>query len=106
MLGFLLFWGLHFFAAVEDHLFFNIISALLHVKNHLFFNIHMRYIYSCNVSERNNISGKYVQVRGAISALKYTEQFPQLPADFEIPGQRDMDMFDLLEYVFGFQVGA
>lgn len=47
-----------------------------------------------------------MQVRGAISALKYTEQFPQLPADFEIPGQRDMDMFDLLEYVFGFQVGA
>ncbi|XP_009791092.1 callose synthase 10 isoform X2 [Nicotiana tabacum] len=50
-----------------------------------------------------NAIGFFPEVRGAISALKYTEQFPQLPADFEIPGQRDMDMFDLLEYVFGFQ---
>lgn len=45
-----------------------------------------------------------MQIRGSISAIKYTEQFPRLPADFEISGQRDMDMFDLLEYVFGFQV--
>lgn len=45
-----------------------------------------------------------LQVRGAISAIRYTEQFPRLPADFEISGQRDLDMFDLLEYVFGFQV--
>jgi hypothetical protein len=43
-------------------------------------------------------------VKGAISAIRYTEQFPRLPADFEISGQRDADMFDLLEYVFGFQV--
>lgn len=50
-----------------------------------------------------NTVGFFPEVQGAISAVKYTEQFPQLPADFEIPGQRDMDMFDLLEYVFGFQ---
>lgn len=45
-----------------------------------------------------------MQVRGAISAIRYTEQFPRLPADFVVPGKRAMDMFDLLEYVFGFQV--
>lgn len=44
------------------------------------------------------------QVRGAISAIKYTEHFPRLPADFEISGDRDADLFDLLEHVFGFQV--
>ncbi|XP_034216487.1 callose synthase 10-like [Prunus dulcis] len=43
------------------------------------------------------------EVRGAISAIRYTEQFPRLPAAFEISGQRDADMFDLLECVFGFQ---
>ncbi|XP_027169139.1 callose synthase 10 [Coffea eugenioides] len=50
-----------------------------------------------------NAIGFFPEVRGAISAIKYTEQFPQLPDDFEISGQRDPDMFDLLEYVFGFQ---
>ncbi|KAL3512615.1 hypothetical protein ACH5RR_025332 [Cinchona calisaya] len=50
-----------------------------------------------------NAIGFFPEVRGAISAIKYTEQFPQLPADFEIFGQRDADMFDLLECVFGFQ---
>ncbi|KAK3005726.1 hypothetical protein RJ639_016711 [Escallonia herrerae] len=50
-----------------------------------------------------NAIGFFPEVRGAISAVKYTEQFPRLPADFEISGQRDMDMFDLLEFVFGFQ---
>ena len=52
------------------------------------------------------LSGLSVQVKGAISAIRYTEQFPRLPADFEISGQRDADLFDLLEYVFGFQVCA
>ncbi|KAL3374430.1 hypothetical protein AABB24_006090 [Solanum stoloniferum] len=50
-----------------------------------------------------NAIGFFPEVQGAISAVKYTEQFPQLPAGFDIPGQRHMDMFDLLEYVFGFQ---
>ncbi|KAL4634267.1 hypothetical protein ACB092_04G187700 [Castanea dentata] len=45
----------------------------------------------------------FPEVKGAISAIRYTEQFPRLPADFEISGQRDVDLFDLLEYVFGFQ---
>ncbi|KAL8526796.1 hypothetical protein ACS0TY_015857 [Phlomoides rotata] len=47
--------------------------------------------------------GHFPEVRGAISAIRYTEHFPRLPADFESSGQRDFDMFDLLEYVFGFQ---
>ncbi|GER25525.1 3 glucan synthase [Striga asiatica] len=50
-----------------------------------------------------NAIGYFPEVRGAISAIRYTEQFPRLPADFEISGQRSLDMFDLLEYVFGFQ---
>ncbi|XP_030938469.1 callose synthase 10 isoform X3 [Quercus lobata] len=45
----------------------------------------------------------FPEVKGAISAIRYTEQFPRLPADFEISGQRDADLFDLLEFVFGFQ---
>ncbi|KAI3454955.1 hypothetical protein Pfo_011618 [Paulownia fortunei] len=50
-----------------------------------------------------NAIGYFPEVRGAISAIRYNEQFPRLPADFEISGLRDLDMFDLLEYVFGFQ---
>lgn len=50
-----------------------------------------------------NAIGYFPEVRGAISAIRYTDQFPRLPAGFEISGQRELDMFDLLEYVFGFQ---
>ncbi|XP_038685506.1 callose synthase 10 isoform X2 [Tripterygium wilfordii] len=50
-----------------------------------------------------NVIGVFPEVRGAVAAIKYTEHFPRLPAEFDISGQRDADMFDLLEYVFGFQ---
>ncbi|KAJ0755182.1 putative 1,3-beta-glucan synthase [Helianthus annuus] len=50
-----------------------------------------------------NAIGFYPEVRAAISALRYHEQYPRLPADFEVPAQRTLDMFDLLEFVFGFQ---
>ncbi|PSR89496.1 Callose synthase [Actinidia chinensis var. chinensis] len=50
-----------------------------------------------------NLIGFFPEVRGAISAIKYTEHFPRFPADFKISAPRDVDMFDLLEYVFGFQ---
>lgn len=50
-----------------------------------------------------NAIGFFPEVKGAISAIRYTEQFPRLPADFIKPASRDVDMFDLLEYVFGFQ---
>lgn len=50
-----------------------------------------------------NAIGIFPEVRAAISAIRYTEQFPRIPSTFQISGQRDMDMFDLLEFVFGFQ---
>ncbi|PIN24305.1 1,3-beta-glucan synthase/callose synthase catalytic subunit [Handroanthus impetiginosus] len=50
-----------------------------------------------------NSIGYFPEVRAAISAIRYTEQFPRLPGDYEVSRQRDLDMFDLLEYVFGFQ---
>ncbi|KAJ4839988.1 Callose synthase 10 [Turnera subulata] len=50
-----------------------------------------------------NPIGLFPEVRGAVSAIRYTEHFPRLPPEFEISGERDADMFDLLEYVFGFQ---
>ncbi|WCJ36196.1 glucan synthase-like 8 [Euphorbia peplus] len=50
-----------------------------------------------------NAIGVFPEVRGAISAIGYTEHFPRLPADLDISGERNADMFDLLEYVFGFQ---
>ncbi|KAF7838212.1 callose synthase 10 [Senna tora] len=49
-----------------------------------------------------NLIRIFPEVKGAISAIKYTEQFPRLPAGF-VSGPRDADMFDLLEFVFGFQ---
>ncbi|CAI0446349.1 unnamed protein product [Linum tenue] len=52
-----------------------------------------------------NAIGVFPEVRGAISAIRYTENFPRLPSEYEISGERDADMFDLLEYVFGFQKG-
>ncbi|XP_045803475.1 callose synthase 10 [Trifolium pratense] len=45
----------------------------------------------------------FPEVRGAISSIRYNEQFPRLPAGFKVSGKRDPDMFDLLEFVFGFQ---
>nr|KAJ0213847.1 hypothetical protein LSAT_V11C400188290 [Lactuca sativa] len=50
-----------------------------------------------------NAIGFYPEVRAAISALRYHEEFPRLPPNFEVPAQRNLDMFDLLEFVFGFQ---
>uniref|UniRef100_A0AAU6MUF6 1,3-beta-glucan synthase n=1 Tax=Paeonia lactiflora TaxID=35924 RepID=A0AAU6MUF6_PAELC len=48
-----------------------------------------------------NVIGFFPEVRCVISAIRYTEHFPRLPV--KVSGQRDADMFDLLEYVFGFQ---
>ncbi|KAL8123352.1 hypothetical protein AgCh_011353 [Apium graveolens] len=50
-----------------------------------------------------NAIGFFPEVKGAISAIRYTNQFPRLPKDFQISGRRELDMFDLLEFVFGFQ---
>ncbi|OVA17595.1 Glycosyl transferase [Macleaya cordata] len=50
-----------------------------------------------------NAIGMFPEVKAATSAIRYTEYFPRLPTDFEVSGLRNPDMFDLLEYVFGFQ---
>ncbi|KAK9090225.1 hypothetical protein Sjap_023402 [Stephania japonica] len=50
-----------------------------------------------------NAIGMFPEVRAALSAIKYTDRFPRLPAQFEVSGLRNLDMFDLLEYAFGFQ---
>ncbi|XP_026434852.1 callose synthase 10-like isoform X3 [Papaver somniferum] len=50
-----------------------------------------------------NAIGMFPEVKAATSAIRYTESFPRLPADVEVSGMRNLDMFDLLEYVFGFQ---
>ncbi|KAL4584830.1 hypothetical protein LXL04_009440 [Taraxacum kok-saghyz] len=51
----------------------------------------------------SNAIGFYPEVRAAVSALRYHAEFPRLPSNFEVPAQRNLDMFDLLEFVFGFQ---
>lgn len=51
-----------------------------------------------------HISWLLFQVKAAISAIAYPADFCYLPADIKAPQSRGLDMFDLLEYVFGFQV--
>ncbi|KAF6157565.1 hypothetical protein GIB67_004503 [Kingdonia uniflora] len=50
-----------------------------------------------------NAIGTFAEVKAAISAIRYIEFYPSLPADFKLSGVRNLDIFDLLEYVFGFQ---
>lgn len=50
-----------------------------------------------------NAIGIFPEVKAAVSAIRYTDYFPRLPADYEVYGMRNLDIFDLLEYVFGFQ---
>ncbi|MQL79703.1 hypothetical protein Taro_012158 [Colocasia esculenta] len=51
-----------------------------------------------------NAIGFFPEVKASISAISYPADFPRLPAEnFEVPRARSLDMFDLLEYVFGFQ---
>lgn len=50
-----------------------------------------------------NAIGNFLEVRAAISAISYHANFPQLPTSFKAPRHRDPDMFDLLQYIFGFQ---
>ncbi|XP_072977021.1 callose synthase 10 isoform X1 [Typha angustifolia] len=50
-----------------------------------------------------NAVGFLPEVRAALSAIGYTSDFPRLPSAFELPKLRNLDIFDLLEFVFGFQ---
>lgn len=50
-----------------------------------------------------NAIGYFPEVRAAVAALRLSRDLPQLPNDFPKPQQRNLDIFDLLQYVFGFQ---
>ncbi|XP_051120821.1 callose synthase 9 [Andrographis paniculata] len=45
----------------------------------------------------------FPEVRGAISSLKYYRDLPKLPGSFSPPSSRSLDIFDFLQYTFGFQ---
>ncbi|KMZ58556.1 1,3-beta-glucan synthase [Zostera marina] len=51
----------------------------------------------------SNTIGFFPEVKAAVAAIGYNANFPRFPNDFKIPELRNPDMFDLLEYVFGFQ---
>ncbi|XP_071721170.1 callose synthase 9-like [Rutidosis leptorrhynchoides] len=46
-----------------------------------------------------------LEVRAAISSLKYFRGLPKLPESFPIPATRSADIFDFLHFTFGFQKG-
>ncbi|XP_020675367.1 callose synthase 10 isoform X2 [Dendrobium catenatum] len=50
-----------------------------------------------------NAIGFFFEVKAAISAIGYSSDLPRIPAEFKAAVLRSMDMFDLLEFVFGFQ---
>ncbi|KAH0461335.1 hypothetical protein IEQ34_008910 [Dendrobium chrysotoxum] len=50
-----------------------------------------------------NAIGFFFEVKAAISAIGYSSDLPRIPAEFKVAVLRSMDMFDLLEFVFGFQ---
>ncbi|KAG6503478.1 hypothetical protein ZIOFF_035793 [Zingiber officinale] len=43
-------------------------------------------------------------IKAAISAIRYPSEFPRFAADIQVTHKKTLDMFDLLEFVFGFQV--
>ncbi|KAK6144004.1 hypothetical protein DH2020_020824 [Rehmannia glutinosa] len=45
----------------------------------------------------------FPEVRAAASSLKYFRGLPKLPGTFPTPPSRSLDMFDFLQYTFGFQ---
>ncbi|XP_031502410.1 callose synthase 10 isoform X1 [Nymphaea colorata] len=50
-----------------------------------------------------NAIGWFPEVKAAVSAIRYSANFPELPSHMEDSQQHRLDMFDLLQYVFGFQ---
>eukprot|EP01018_Ginkgo_biloba_P028898 Gb_01752 [translate_table: standard] len=45
----------------------------------------------------------FPEVKAAVSALSYSGDLPKLPDDYSMPQLRNLDILDLLHYVFGFQ---
>ncbi|KAL3620450.1 Callose synthase 9 [Castilleja foliolosa] len=52
-----------------------------------------------------NPIASFPEVRAAVSSLKYFRGLPKLPGTFTAPASRALDIFDFLEYTFGFQKG-
>ncbi|KAL4186370.1 hypothetical protein AMTRI_Chr09g13760 [Amborella trichopoda] len=50
-----------------------------------------------------NVISSLPEVRAAVSALNF-RGLPKLPGDVAVPPQRNADVLDFLQYVFGFQV--
>ncbi|XP_042393407.1 callose synthase 10 isoform X2 [Zingiber officinale] len=45
----------------------------------------------------------FPEIKAAISAIRYPSEFPRFAADIQVTHKKTLDMFDLLEFVFGFQ---
>ncbi|XP_061343058.1 callose synthase 9 [Gastrolobium bilobum] len=54
-------------------------------------------------SSSTNAIISFPEVQAAVSALKYFSGMPQLPRDYFISPTRNPNMFDFLQYTFGFQ---
>ncbi|CAH9106645.1 unnamed protein product [Cuscuta epithymum] len=50
-----------------------------------------------------NVIVSFPEVRAAVSALKYFNGLPNLPGTFPVPTTRSADIFDFLQFTFGFQ---
>ncbi|KAJ1692919.1 hypothetical protein LUZ63_009617 [Rhynchospora breviuscula] len=66
-------------------------------------------IFPCNIVPLDapswtNAVGFFPEVRAAVAAIGYTPDIPRLPSSFEAPEMRKLDIFDLLQFIFGFQV--
>ncbi|KAL0286904.1 UNVERIFIED_CONTAM: Callose synthase 9 [Sesamum calycinum] len=46
----------------------------------------------------------FAEVQAAVSSLTYFRDLPKLPGSFPGPASRSLDLFDLLQYTFGFQI--
>ncbi|KAJ3672614.1 hypothetical protein LUZ60_007335 [Juncus effusus] len=50
-----------------------------------------------------NVVGFFPEVRAAVAAIGDMSNLPRLPSNFQRPEMRNFDIFDLLQFVFGFQ---
>ncbi|KAJ4776823.1 glucan synthase-like 10 [Rhynchospora pubera] len=61
-------------------------------------------IVPLDVPSWTNAVGFFSEVRAAVAAIGYTPDIPRLPSSFEAPEMRKLDIFDFLQFIFGFQV--
>ncbi|KAK7343239.1 hypothetical protein VNO77_11833 [Canavalia gladiata] len=60
-------------------------------------------IIPLDASSSTNAIVSFPEVQAAVSALKYFSGLPELPRGYFIPPSRNANMFDFLQYTFGFQ---